>query len=546
MRGKIPLQVIDDGANSLYASERKIYPREVRGRLDTLRRIAVFVLLGMYYLFPWLSWNGRQAVLFDLPARKFYIFGLNFWPQDFIFLAMLLIIAGLALFFFTALAGRLWCGYACPQTVWTETFLWMEHWLEGDRNKRMKLDQLPWSNPERLRKSGSKHVLWLLFALWTGFTFVGFFTPIRELFARAPLIAPGWQWGGWETFWVFFYALATWGNAGFLREQVCKYMCPYARFQSAMFDRNTLIIAYDPLRGEPRGPRKRGMGGVTERARGLLDKLTAYDFVARASQHPVALENAHAARLEAAALADAPVQAGPVQAAPMQAASLESVLLESHAAAAPLPKFPPEQLGDCIDCTICVQVCPTGIDIRDGLQYECIACGACVDACDEVMDKMGYPRGLIRYSTQNAIDGKPSRVLRPRILLYGALLLAVTVAWGWGVTHRSTLIAEVLRDRNALYREVAGGAVENGYTLRLVNKTDAPRAYRIGVDGPPGAVLQGAPAQVQAQAEEVLTLPVTVRAPAGTRGKHALRFEVQTVDGGETQVIDSSFFGPAP
>ena len=238
------------------------------------------VLLGMFYVFPWLRWDGRQAVLFDLPARKFYVFGLNFWPQDFVFLAMLLVIAGLALFFFTALAGRLWCGYACPQTVWTEVFLWMEQWTEGDRSARMKLDAGPW-NRNKITRKGAKHLLWLVFALWTGFTFVGFFTPITDLAARAPL-----QWGGWETFWVLFYALATWGNAGFLREQVCKYMCPYARFQSAMFDRNTLIIAYDPMRGEPRGPRRRGMLSVLERARGLIDAAKAYDFVFRFAQSP--------------------------------------------------------------------------------------------------------------------------------------------------------------------------------------------------------------------------------------------------------------------
>ncbi|MBE2211675.1 MAG: 4Fe-4S binding protein, partial [Xanthomonadaceae bacterium] len=236
MSKKIPLDVIDEEGNSYYVSERKIYAREISGHLQTLRKIAVWVLLGMFYVFPWINWDGHQSVLFDLPARKFYVFGLVFWPQDFIFLAMLLIMAGLTLFFVTAIAGRLWCGYACPQTVWTEIFMWIENAIEGDRGRRMKLDKMPW-NREKILRKGGKHLAWALFALWTGFTFVGFFTPIRELFARAPLIAPGWQWGAWETFWVFFYALATWGFAGFLREQVCKYMCPYARFQSAMFDR---------------------------------------------------------------------------------------------------------------------------------------------------------------------------------------------------------------------------------------------------------------------------------------------------------------------
>ena len=510
---RIPLDVVDAHGNSLYVSERKIYPRDVSGRLNRLRVAAVFWLLGMFYLFPWLRWDGQQAVLFDLPARKFHVLGLVFWPQDFLFLALLLIIAAMALFFFTALAGRLWCGYACPQTVWTEVFLWMERWTEGDRGRRMKLDAAPWGVEKALRK-GAKHTLWLVFALWTGFTFVGFFTPITDLAARMLPFA----WGGWETFWVLFYALATWGNAGFLREQVCKYMCPYARFQSAMFDRNTLIIAYDPMRGEPRGPRKRGLGSVLERARGLLDKVTAYDYVFRASAHPTAADNRLQAR-GTITFAGAGVQAEP------------------------LPKFVPEQLGDCIDCTICVQVCPTGIDIRNGLQYECIACGACIDACDEVMDKMGYPHGLIRYSTQNAIDGKSTRVLRPRVLVYGTILLALMAAWSWGVTHRSDLIVEVLRDRNALYRETAGGVVENSYTIKLINKDRQAHRFRIEVLSPQPGITLRAPVQVQADAEQVLSVPVTLAAPGDVRGRHGIRFRVVREDGEAEKIIESSFFG---
>ncbi len=488
MAMKIPVELLDQGGNSLYASERKIYPRDVSGKLQSLRLTAVVVLLGMFYGFPWLRWDGRQAVLFDLPARKFYIFGLNFWPQDFVFLAALLIIAGMALFFFTTLAGRLWCGYACPQTVWTEVFLWMERWTEGDRGRRMKLDAGPWNRDKILRK-GSKHFLWLVFALWTGFTFVGFFTPITQLAARSPL-----EWGGWEQFWVLFYALATWGNAGFLREQVCKYMCPYARFQSAMFDRNTLLIAYDPMRGEPRGPRKRGLGSVLERGRGLIDQVLAYDYVFRKDE--------------------------------------------------PLPLFEAQQLGDCIDCTICVQVCPTGIDIRNGLQYECIACGACIDACDEVMDKMGYPHGLIRYSTQNAIDGKPTRIIRPRIIIYGVLLLALCLGWAWGVSHRSPMIAEVLRDRNALYQVVADGRVENSYTLKIINKTVEPRSYRIRVVAGTGIELVGGERIVPAAAEEVLDVPLTLSAPASAHGIQAVRFDIQATDSSASKSVDSNFFGP--
>jgi len=515
MTRRIPLEVLAPEAGSLYASENKIYPRDVAGRLQNLRIAAVAWLLGMFYVFPWLRWDGRQAVLFDLPARKFHVFGLTFWPQDFLFLALLLIIAALALFFFTALAGRLWCGYACPQTVWTEVFLWMERWTEGDRARRIKLDAAPWSAAKLLRK-GAKHSLWVLFALWTGFTFVGFFTPISQLAVRLPAL----QWGGWETFWVLFYALATWGNAGFLREQVCKYMCPYARFQSAMFDRNTLIIAYDPMRGEPRGPRKRGLPSVLERARGLLDKITAYDYVFRAAQHPTAADN----RLQARG----------------------TITFDTATAEAlPLPRFDAEALGDCIDCTICVQVCPTGIDIRNGLQYECIACGACVDACDDVMDKMGYPHGLIRYTTQNAIDGKPTRLLRPRILVYGAILAALVLGWTWGVTHRSMLIADVLRDRNALYRDAGAGRIENSYTLKLVNKTDRPQTYRLTLDkAPPGVAIGSAASAIAVDAGAVVSQPITLQAPDSVRGRHPIRFVIVSRDGSLRTVVDSSFFGP--
>ena len=511
----IPLEVVDDGGGSLYARERKIYPRDVSGRFARLRVAAVVWLLGMFYVFPWLRWHGRQAVLFDLPARKFHVFGLTFWPQDFLFLALLLIIAALALFFFTALAGRLFCGYACPQTVWTEVFLWIERWTEGDRPQRMKLDAAPWRGRKLLRK-GAKHVLWAVFALWTGFTFVGFFTPATGLASRLGSLS----WGGWETFWVLFYAFATWGNAGFLREQVCKYMCPYARFQSAMFDRNTLLIAYDPMRGEPRGPRRRGLASVLERARGLLDKATANDYVFRASLHPSAASQAAQAR--------------------------GTITWDGDVATAePLPKFAPEALGDCIDCTICVQVCPTGIDIRNGLQYECIACGACIDACDAVMAKVGYPRGLIRYSTQNAIDARPTRVLRPRIVVYGLLLAGCIVAWAVGVGSRSDLIVEALRDRNALYREADGDAIENSYTLKLVNKSDRARVFRVSVESDGVALQLRAPVlPVQAGAGAVTPVPVVLLAPEGASGRHDIRFVVESEDGLRIERVDSSFFGP--
>jgi polyferredoxin len=513
--------VLVDEGSALFAAERKVYPRDIRGRHDTLRRIAVFLLLGLYYTLPWLSWDARQAILFDLPARKFFVFGLAFWPQDFIYLAMLLMIAGLALFFFTAVAGRLWCGYACPQTVWTETFLWMERLTEGDRAKRMKLDASGWTREKLLRK-GIKHMMWIVFALWTGFTFVGFFTPIHDLASRAPL-----GWSGWEAFWVAFYSLATWGNAGFLREQVCKYMCPYARFQGAMFDKNTLIIAYDAMRGEPRGSRKRGGGSVQERGRALLSPDAADRWVTIANLRP----SAAARQLEARGTTGA-----------HEATSL----LEPLAGNMPLPPQPTaEALGDCIDDTLCVQVCPTGIDIRNGLQYECIACGACVDACNSVMDRMGFPRGLIRHTTHNIVVGQPARILRPRVLIYGALLLALIVGWAWGVAHREPLIVEALRDRNALYR-IDGETVENVYTLKLVNKQEIAHRYRIALVDAGPVTLPGTTLEVDAAPGEVINVPLTLQAPAGVvTGRRPLRLSVQSLQSPDVRAtVETAFFGP--
>ncbi len=405
-----------------YKKREKIYPREVHGRFATLRLLAVMVLLGLYYVVPWLQWEGRQAVLFDLPARKFHLFGLTFWPQDFFYLALLLIIAAYALFFFTTLAGRLWCGYACPQTVWTEVFMWIEHRIEGDRLQMMKLDKMPW-NATKIRKKVTKHTIWVLFSLWTGFTFVGYFTPIRELWHELMTFSTG----PWETFWVLFYSFATWGNAGFMREQVCIYMCPYARFQSAMFDKDTLIIAYDEKRGEPRGPRKKG---VDPRSLGL---------------------------------------------------------------------------GDCVDCTMCVQVCPTGIDIRNGLQYQCIGCAACIDVCDQVMEKMGYPKGLIRYTTQHELDGGKTHILRGRVIVYATILLLLVGGLLYSISQRVPLELDVIRDRNALYRETGEGLIENVYTLKIVNMDEHPHTYRLSVSGLEGLRISG-PSEVEVPGGSIKTL----------------------------------------
>jgi cytochrome c oxidase accessory protein FixG len=431
----------------LYAAREKVYPREIHGRFQRLRVGVVWVLLGLYYGLPWLRWDGRQAVLFDLPARKFHIFALTLWPQDFYFLTWLLVIAALSLFFFTALAGRLWCGYACPQTVWTEVFIWLERLVEGSRSQQLKLAKAPWTF-DKVRRKVAKQALWIGFALWTGFTFVGYFTPINELAAGTMHFALG----PWETFWVLFYGGATYVNAGFMREQVCRYMCPYARFQSAMFDRDTLVITYDQQRGDPRGARRRGSD---YRAQGL---------------------------------------------------------------------------GDCIDCTMCVQVCPTGIDIRKGLQYDCIACAACVDACDDVMDKVGYPRGLIRYDTQRRLEGNGStRVLRPRTIVYGALLAALSVGLLVSIATRNVVGVEVLRDRNALYRERADGLIENVYNVKILNKDGVAHDFAIEAAGLPGLQVDAGVSSVRVAAGEVASVPVRIRVPrVSLRGSADIDVTIRT------------------
>jgi cytochrome c oxidase accessory protein FixG len=461
--------------DSYYQAHQKVYPREVRGRFTSLRISAAWVLLGLFYGLPWLRWDDRQAILFDLPARKFHLLGLTLWPQDFIFLAWLLVIAALSLFFFTAVGGRLWCGYACPQTVWTEVFLWMEKVTEGDRAKRMKLDAAPLSVAKFARKA-SKQFLWITFSLWTGFTFVGFFTPVDQL-ARA---IASFELGPWETFWVLFYGFATYGNAGFLREQVCKYMCPYARFQSAMFDRDTLIITYDAERGEPRGGRRKGSD---PRAAGL---------------------------------------------------------------------------GDCTDCTMCVQVCPTGIDIRNGLQYECIACAACIDACDSVMDKMGYARGLVRYDTQNAVDHRQSHVVRPRVIVYGLLLAALCVGFVVALALRKPMGLDVIHDRNTLYRNLDSGEIENVYLLKIMNKDNVTRRFAVAVAGvgadsreyrldPPDAVFEVPSGEVFNAAVRVRRAAWDDRAANASApgGSTELQFSIVAVDDpGMRASAEARFFAP--
>ena len=457
----------------LYRSEDKIQPRSVDGYFARWRWALVALTQAVFYGLPWLSWGDRPAMLFDLEARRFYVFGLVLYPQDFVYLTALLMVSAYALFLFTAVAGRVWCGYACPQTVYTEIYMAVERWFEGDRNARLRLDKARWSWDKLWRKSG-KQLVWIAIGLWTGFTFVGYFTPIHTLGAEVLSFGLG----PWEAFWVLFYGFATYGNAGYMREQVCKYMCPYARFQSAMFDRDTLIVSYDPERGEPRGKNaQRGKKG--------------------------------AARLGA--------------------------------------------VGDCIDCGLCVQVCPTGIDIREGLQYECIGCAACIDVCDGVMDKMGTPRGLIRYDTENGLEQHLSRtqrwrrVLRPRVLIYGGVLLLICAAVLWSLLSRHSFRVDVVRDRAALARLVEDGWVENVYRLQVMNATEQPQRYRIEADGlanlvtTPATVVDVGPAEARWVAV-ALRVPPEV-AQSLKPGAHPVRWLIRR-DDGEALAEKSTFVVP--
>lgn len=435
---------------SFYEKHKKVYIRDVKGWWNTWRWAFVWFTQILFYGLPWLEWNGRQAVLLHLVERKFYLFGLVLWPQDVFYLALLLIVSAYALFLFTAIAGRLFCGYACPQTVYTEIFMWVENRIEGDRSARMKLDKAPMSRRKLMLKT-AKHAAWLLISIWTGFTLVAYFTPVQELLAALPF-----ELSGWETFWTLFYAGFCYMQAGFLREQVCKYMCPYARFQGVMFDPDTLIITYDPERGEPRGARKKG-------------------------------QDAKAAGL-----------------------------------------------GDCVDCGLCVAVCPTGIDIRKGQQYECIGCGACIDVCDPVMDKVGLPRGLIRYTTENALAKHFSRadvlghILRPRIILYTFILTAITIAAIWSLAMRVPLKVDIIRDRSVLAREADDGRIENVYNLKIMNTTEEPKRYSLSVEGMDGIEIVGDPLVDVASAENhEVTVLVRVPPEVGVKGANTIFFNIK-------------------
>jgi cytochrome c oxidase accessory protein FixG len=434
----------------MYAKRRHIYVREIKGFFQRLRRGSNWLLMLAYFLTPWLQWGDRPAIWFDLPGREFHIFAATFYPQEFMLLSWLLIICAFGLFFITVFAGRVWCGYTCPQSVWTFLFIWFEHRIEGSRNKRIKLDRQT-TDLEKAKRKVAKHACWLVISLATGVTFVGYFTPIRELVIDLPTLNAH----GWSYFWVGFFLVFTYLNAGWLREQVCIYMCPYARFQSVMFDADTLIVSYDAARGEPRGARKK----------------TLTHEQARTAGH-----------------------------------------------------------GDCIDCDLCVQVCPTGIDIRDGLQYECITCAACIDACDSVMDRMGYPRGLIRYTTDNALEGKPTHILRPRLMGYLAALLVMVGAFAWALSDRLPLGVEVERQRNQLYQVTRDGRISNVYTLTVRNLDSEDHVYRLNASGLPGLDLDTQSISVPGGESRRTAVEITVDPEVIEMPSHAIQLHLEAED----------------
>ena len=387
---------------SMYKKREKIYVRAISGVFQKIRSWSLWALMLGYFGTAWLNWGDRQAILFDLPERKFHILVMIFWPQDFVLLSSILIICAFGLFTITNLAGRIWCGYTCPQSAWSFIFMWIEERAEGTRNARIKLDKEPMS-ATKFRKKAIKHIGWIVVAVWTGVTFVGYFTPIRELVPDFFTL----NINGWALFWIVFFGIATYINAGWMREQVCIYMCPYARFQSVMYDNDTLAVSYDYNRGEPRGKRSKKVEQQAEQAK----------------------------------------------------------------------------LGDCVDCSLCVQVCPVGIDIRDGLQYQCIGCALCIDACDSIMEKLDKPKGLIRYTTENNLEGKKTHIMRPRLFGYAAVLLTMMGALTYTIATRTPFQLDIERDRGQLYQLTANDTVRNSYTLKMINMSQEPHIYVLKMEG---------------------------------------------------------------
>ena len=382
-----------------YKADESIHIREQKGLYQKIRRYIGWLLMILFLVLPFIQYNGEQAILLDVVKQEFRIFAVTLWPQDFVLLAGIGMVSAFSLFFITTWLGRVWCGYVCPQTIWSLAYIWVEHRVEGSRNQRRSLDKSAWT-AKKIQKRVLKHSIWLVMSWLTATTFISYFVPVSELYST--MIA--FEWSSSVTFWVLLFAICTHGNAGWFREQFCTLFCPYARFQAVMFDNKTLIVAYDEKRGEGRAPRKR-------------------------SDDPKALG-----------------------------------------------------LGDCVDCNLCVDVCPVGIDIRNGLQYECISCALCIDACDQVMGKFGYAKGLIRYTSEQKLAGKKAKRFNVKLISYGSLSLLFTVLLVLLFESRIPLEANIIRDRNALYRVNFEGVVENTYTLKILNKSQVPLHFSIDVD----------------------------------------------------------------
>lgn len=423
-----PVQLIASSATnskSLRKSATSIVTKSFTGRFRNLRIRLAGVLALIFFGVPWLNWGGRQAVLWDLDTQKFYIFGTTFLPQDFIALAAILMLAAVGLLASNLVVGRAWCGYICPQSTWTWAFMWVEKITEGDRNQRIKLCESGWSF-NKISRRALKHSAWLALSLATAVAFVGYFVPIKQLWGAILQL----DWLNETGFWVFIFTAATYANAGWLREQVCLHMCPYSRFQSVIFDKDTLVVTYDVVRGETRGSRKKEL---------------------------------------------------------------------DHKAAG---------LGDCIDCMQCVQVCPTGIDIRNGLQMDCIGCGACIDACDSIMEKMDYPKGLIRYTSGREQEGGKRRFFRPLVFAYGAALIATILLLTVSLQIREPVSLSVAKDRH-MFKIDNRGNVVNVFILKVTNKTQDAQHYEILLDADPSLELQKS-YQIVAAPGEIVTLPVSV------------------------------------
>lgn len=461
---------------TMYKSRVPIYPKRVQGAFRRLKWIIMAATLGVYYLLPWVRWprgpgEADQAVLVDFAGRRFYFFFIEIWPDQLYFVTGLLIIAALGLFLATAMFGRIWCGYSCPQTVWTDLYIVVERFIEGDRNKRMRLDKAPWTF-DKIRKKTTKHILWILIGMATGGAWIFYFhdapTIARDfLIGEAPFTA------------YFFFALLTLTTyifAGSMREQVCTYMCPWPRIQAALTDEETLEVTYRVDRGEPRGRHKKGDSW--------------------------------------------------------------------------------EERGDCVSCKACVVACPMGIDIRDGAQLECINCALCIDACDDIMAKVGRPTGLIAYDTDANVERRlkgeapKTRLFRPRVIVYAVALAFVSALMIWGLSTRDTVTASVLRDRTPPFVLLSDGSVRNAYTIKIVNRANTVRDFRLEIEGPDamqisaiGQSADGNALTITAKGDAVRSVRVFITLPKDAATQNALPITMRLTDPatGEQTVNPTTF-----